>query len=472
MQRCPDPACPFRVRHGFAAQFEDHVERCRSCGGGLEPAPEEAGQEGAGFGGVGARRLAATAVLVAGLGAFTRVAAPGFELAAPLELGAASLGLGQQSLEPALIWLVLAAILVELAALAWPGWRPQRRSEDGRQRLRAAAIVLALVGLLVDGWQTHASLMELSSPMLGAPAPQLGLVVATRCVGLPMILILAAINERWGLGHGLSIVVAGLAGARIFDALALADDRVQTLTIVLVTIGAAFVWLTQPARGQALGRTSVPSNTGAGEGGLGLGVTIPITGVVALELLVRAPLVVDYELVERLGRQNYELILLTLAVVLSAGFAWLFCRPALLLARWRRAFPKARAEALAAEARAVFRRGLLRSELLVCGVWLLSRAQFPAFEALVLAAILADLGSELRLRMGEGELVALPTQLDVPGAAALALALELRRKPARIQALHHRALYHLFGWWLPTRVLVRPEDLDAAEQLREAMLAD
>ena len=40
MKRCPNPACAFRVRHGFAAEFEDRVERCRSCGGELvEQAP-------------------------------------------------------------------------------------------------------------------------------------------------------------------------------------------------------------------------------------------------------------------------------------------------------------------------------------------------------------------------------------------------------------------------------------------------
>ncbi|PRQ03237.1 hypothetical protein [Enhygromyxa salina] len=363
---------------------------------------------------------------------------------------------GQLSLEPALASLVAAAVVVELGALALPVGRPLRHTVDGRRRLRTLALLLALLLLVV-----RALTFVRVTPEL-VPASQFA-VILTRCVGLPLVLGLHAANRRWGLGHGISLAfLALLIRPLAVDTLA-AEDPTQALIILLVMVVGAGVWLAHPARASALGRTSLSSD-GAHPQDLGLGLAVPSGGVVAVELVGLAPLLVGLTI------PTNTTLELALVLALTAALAFAFTRPTLLVERWRRAFPRADPAALVRDAQALFRRALLRTELLMLAVVLLGQAQLPALTAVLLAAIALDLGHELRLRLREPDLVAISTHLDVPGAQALALALALQTKPVALQGQHHRSLYHLFGWWLPTSLLVRRTDLDTVKQLRADLL--
>jgi hypothetical protein len=158
---------------------------------------------------------------------------------------------------------------------------------------------------------------------------------------------------------------------------------------------------------------------------------------------------------------------LVLVAGLTPGFAWLFTRPPLLVERWRAAFPRAALDDLGHEARVLYRRGLVRSELLGLGAMLLIQQGLPALEVVVVAAILLDIGHELRRRLDEPEFVAVELHVDLCGAESLALALRLQQRPAHLQGSQLRALLRLLGWWVPMRVLVRPDDVEVAVALHE-----
>jgi hypothetical protein len=476
MRLCPNPACPFRVRHGFAAEFEDRVERCRSCDTELDTPAEAPDEPTSPWRAL--VRLGVSVALVAALVGFSSVAVPGFEDATELahELGT-SVGFAELCLWPAVRALILATILVELVAFVLPAGRALRTQPEGRQTLYALALVLALAGLLLGAWLHHRSLLD--SAGLESLVPSLPMMLLTRSAGLPLVLGIASLNERWGLGHGISVVLAALVVDILVTTLPTHADVPHQLALLAVILAGALVWLSRPARAGATGRKPL---TEEGDRELGLGLTIPTSSVIPVlipaVLLVVAfappPLSVLGVLVGVVGGVNLEGVAPWLEVSVVVGFAavlaWAFTRPTLLLERWRRAFPRADPSALAHEAQATFRRGLLRSELLLVATWLLTREQLLALPVLVLAAIILDLGAELRLRLHEPELVALPSHLDLPGAESLVLALRLQRRPALLQARHHRALYRALGWWLPTRVLLRPEDLAQAKQLRTQLL--
>ena len=132
MQRCPNPACAYRVRHGFAAAFQDHVERCRSCAGPLEPAPVEAGP--AGLDRATGLRASVSVLVVVALVGFASTRVPGFEPSPSMLLDAAGPPrFLELSLEPALAWLIAATIRVSVGSATVSG-------------LTAAGIVLPIVG--------------------------------------------------------------------------------------------------------------------------------------------------------------------------------------------------------------------------------------------------------------------------------------------------------------------------------------
>ncbi|KIG15476.1 hypothetical protein DB30_05499 [Enhygromyxa salina] len=454
--RCPSRACPFRLRHGFAAEFAQPKDKCPSCGGPVEQGQDHQPAAPRPSAWPTLARLGVTLALGAAFAGFAavNVSIPGI---AQLEVD-----FGDLSLQPALDLLLAAAVFVELGALALPAGRTLRHTPDGRRRLRRLALLLALLLLAVGALVSMRATPEL------APASQFA-VILTRCVGLPLVLGLAAANRRWGLGHGISIAFGALLIQPLAEHVLAADDPTRALVILLVLLVGAGVWLAHPARPSALGRTPLsprsPQSSGAPQPrDLGLGLMIPSGGVIAVGLVTLTPLLIGVTV------PSNSTLELALVLALTAALAFVFTRPKLLVQRWRSAFPLADPAALERDARALFRRALLRTELLVGAIVLLGQAQLPMLSVVIAVAIALDVGHELRLRLREPDLVAIQTHLDVPGAQALALALELLGKPVGLRGQHHRSLYHLLGWWIPTQILVRPADVDSAKQLRAQLL--
>jgi hypothetical protein len=461
MRRCPNLGCPFRIRHGFAAEFEDRVARCPRCDAELTALTEPQAEPGSSA--VIAPALgrgAVSLVLLLGLLAFARVPVPGYADLATLPF---DISFAAASLKGALAAWIVASIAVELVALLLP--HSLRHSLAGREKLRATSMVLALIGLAWGAWLIHGRVHAFADPFMSVELPGLGRMILTSAAGLAVILGLAAVNERWGLGNGISLIV----GALVLHSLTITptDDPIAKHALTVLLIGGLAIWLSRPARAGVVGRAP------GSDTDLGLGLTVPSCSLVPLFVLPVVPLLMHIlGLPARLPNTYAPVILalsLVVVVALAVALAWWFTRPRLLVALWRRAFPRADEAALEQAAQTLFRRALTRSVLLVVALVLLGREGLAAIEAAVLAALLVDFSAEFRFRQ-HPDLVALEFPGDGPSAEALAYALRLEDRPVLVQGLGHRALYHLFGTWLPLRLLVRETDRARAEQLRDELL--
>ena len=461
MRRCPNPGCPFRVRHGFAAEFEDRVERCRSCDTPLsaassEPSPAE---PSAGAWSGLALRLIPTFGLIVLVASVAGLRVPGFELGGVSgALGASGdgvLDLAELTLTPALVSLAVASVLVELASHVYAGAR-QAVSHRARQLL---SLGLAVLGLAGGGWLRHRAWAQAGLVDL----PDLGLLLALHGAGLVLLLGLVAANERWGVGHGISVLVAALIGHHVHE-LAVGEDEVLELSLVLVAlVGGGLVWLSRPARSTAVGRTALAE--GRAEG-LGLGLTVPSCGILPVLIVSWTAIALAWLELGSSVSAHLQLILVTALGVVAA---WTFTGPARLVSRWRAAFPRAADDQLEREAKRLFRRALTRSVLLVLVVALLEQHELPAL-AVTLAAVLLDLLRELDHRLAHADLLALPTQAGLTSSVALREALALEGRPSLLQGHHHRSLYRWLGWWIPLRLLVHPDDHERACELRDWLL--
>lgn len=452
MQRCQNPACPFRLRHGFGAEFEDRVARCRSCGGELEPERASPAPNPRPPASHALARLGMTLALVAALVGLGQQRVSTYEL-----------DIIDSCLVPALRWLIGAGLAVELGARAWARGRPLA-SRRARTRLM---LLIAIAGLVTEAWIAGQGHDPSAIPEALA-----------RLAGLPVLLGLAAIDERWGLGQGVGVVLGAVMLDALLDTLVHARDPSALaelglggrLAIIALMIGGALALTSHPVRAGASGRTPRPPtddrDDDAGPRELGLGLTTPSAGIVALLIVLATLALLPRTLIT--PTPAIQMLMLAVLLGLTAAFAWASSRPEALLARWRRAFPRADPAALTREAELLFRRGLIRSELLAVLLVLLVREGFPAIEALVLTAIILDLGHELRARVREGELVAVETELDVPGTDALALALALEQRPALVQGRQLRALLQVFAPWLRSRLLVAPSHVERTKTLVSA----
>ncbi|NVB40205.1 hypothetical protein G6O69_20350 [Pseudenhygromyxa sp. WMMC2535] len=457
MRRCPNLACPFRVQHGFAAEFRGDIERCRSCGGPLELATDNS-ESTVSLGALPWAELAGTTLVVAALIALARTPAP----------GASALDLGALALRPTIPALILAAALIELALRLVPRLRARAESKTTRERALALSWGLSLV--LTVAW----TLLGRG----GALDHGAALTLLTAATGPALLLAGAALIDRRGLGHGTSLVIAAVLVDGLADAISVARDPQQTSALIGVVFIGALVWLGQPARARALGRRA--HEGGTHEGSLGLGLDIPSTSLLPLwiaaalaifivepndtaaaeltalpaftALIHQAPTATSATELSLAPSTDVLLLLAALALLGAAG-AWLFTRPSLLLARWQRAFPRAAPAELEREAAALSRRALIRSELLLLALALAPLPLPMVLASVTLAAILLDLGAELRFRIEHPSLEREPLEdASLLGARSQAIALELAHTPAFVQAAHHRALWLGLGWWLPLRV--------------------
>ena len=478
MRRCENPGCPFHARHGFPAEFNDAIERCRRCDAAL-PAPESESQARASAAGPLVARLAVALILLIALLGFARVPIPGYE-------GFSDLGFdtrfGGLALRPALVWLISATVFLELGSLAFGPTQALRSSIGGRMQLRTASILLAVVGLAIQTWWLHRGAFAIPDDpgrfaLYMRDPPSLLWMLLSAIAALAVLLAVAAANDRWGLGHGISLVIAGVVIHELSINEMFVGDPARVILVLLLVAGLA-VWIARPTRASASGRTQ-----GDPRDGLGLGLKVPSCGLIPIVLVTLIPAAGASILAVSPGMLLFDLlglphphasawppeIQLVVIVALAAGLAWLFTRPALLVDRWRHAFPNADPAALRQEADALFKRTTLRSTLLIVVLQLLTLQDLPAYAAAVLAALLVDFAAEFRARNRHPGLVAVELPTDVPGAEAFASALRLDGRPALIQGVHHRALYRLFGTWIPLRVLVREQDRARAEQLHNQL---
>ena len=472
MKHCLAPACPFRVRHGFAAEFADHVEHCKSCATALSVVSDSEPQaEGEAHLHVATRLAFSVGAMVA----FGVLASLNFEVGSTTQ----SLGSGVLALSIAAV-IVASGVVEGVCALAIRAdalperLRGLRTTTQGRARMRALSAVLAMLGLSLVGLFSARPLGLWQLLLLAGPALWLGV---------------AALIDRWGLGHGASLATAAVLGQQLVAAMIAAGTEWPTLAVEMIAMaGLVGVMLARPARSASLGRVWTPDRgSGAAEppqivdGDFGLGLTLPVTSLLPLHAWIWLAPLFALARPDAAFLDLRSLMPVIAIAALGAILAWAFARPSLLLTHWGRAFPAANPAVLEREARSLFGRALLRSELVLVALVLLpevpSLPSLPSLHgwmALVCSVVALDLGREVSARLDAGtDLVA----VAIPGkslieAEALALAISLGNPTGArviVQGGHHRSLWRAAGWWLPLRLLVTPEE---AARVRERISSE
>lgn len=519
---CPNPECPFLAKYHQPADYREGFTTCSDCGSTLVagPAPVRAPAQAAvavvaepvlsvprteGATGDVVRRVGVSlAVLVAA--AFSQqVLLPGLDpswIEMMAEMGRAGLqtdGLAQYSVFAlALQPFVSAFVLVELAALLVPAWRPLRTSGPrARARLRTATTVLGLLFAFVQAFaltRLYESLNVSGTQTVfsrgGPPMPVIALLMAGAVVFLHLLTVVV---ERQGLGNGYAIVLLGLslpAGFSLAHQLStqMAAGVVAIGPVLLVLLGlvALVRATTRLLRGRLPGVATATERPAA--------LRLPTSGLAPLSLagavlalpttLANLGVHPAFHDVSRFLQSSFALhtlVFFVLTALFTVAFSVLFNRPQRVGATWAALTAEDEASRAEVHGRAALRaRELLPSAaawslLLVSLAWLPSRLasvslsmNLPDTAALLfLVAVVMDLLDEAKLRL-EGRWVAVwPVHRVYEVEPALA-ALTAAGIPARARGAHTRALFHFFAPYFAIDLMVPPERAEEARSLLEA----
>jgi hypothetical protein len=379
--------------------------------------------------------------------------------------------------------IVSAALLVEIAAVVVPRWRPLRHGGyPGRSRLWTATSALALA---LAAMQAFLFLRWMSStpPTMGVAPETLfakSLVLVVPVVGLFVLLRLAELIDRRGTGHGLSVlivaftlptVVKGLAGVvrRRIDS----GDRIEGFVMLAVMLLVALVvsvarrpshgWEKHPPRPELL--------TPAGGSLPFLAASLVLSFPVALSAFVHI------EGWPRVGTPLHTTLLVLLLVGFSALFTWLLNRPRRVAELWRRGPGQLDEPTALDAARAANRRGFGRAlavGLALAGLAWLGLQVHLALETVILVVmgcVALDVRAELHFRRDHGAVTAVwpihRTYAVGPALSGLAAA----GIPAFPRALRHGALLSFWAPYVPVEILVPAPRAEEAQALMRALMA-
>jgi hypothetical protein len=357
-----------------------------------------------------------------------------------------------------------AALLVEIAALAVPRWRPLRHDGPvGRARLSLAALVATVVLASIQSFFIYRWLERTSEDILllnvvpDSAAGRLVLCVSL-VTGAVLLFGLTRLVAAHGLGCGFSVLLAGIAVPRILGELSVSlkrayFDREVLQALVLPAVGLVVLALAtardrrrHPSGAPAAFVLPTPSST-----------ILPLSVVVWL--LAMRPQLAAFGLdlpdaVDAFWQdvRARALVLAGLAVLL----AWLQARPALVAPVWRRASAGDAAPA----AGPAFRRGLLAS-LLYLGVLgaiftTLERVRIglDLFGALMVLCVALDVGAEWLFRRARGDVAAVWPEHRLYAVRPALDRLEQAGIPAFARGLRHRTLLGFLGPYVPVDLLV------------------
>jgi preprotein translocase subunit SecY len=385
---------------------------------------------------------------------------------------------------------VSAFLVIEVAALLMPRWRPLRiGGPAGRARLTRATIILGVLFTLAQSWFMATWLVNLAAgdPMSGyspglslPPGPaSTALLAITLAGGVMALWILAGLVSRYGLGNGISVLLfAGITGvpaslwsmreATPENAGAGAEAGI-TIALLGIALCALIVVISRVLRTRAGGP---------------LGLRLPTCGIVpmteanALLALPASILALGGATGAMAGAAAWVpdgiAIRLALVAALAVGFSLLFSRPSLTAGHVRAV------DAGAAEQRAgAFWLATSVSAAYVVGIaglaWLLVRWAPPSLQdALWLAvctAIVMDLVSEWRARRRCRDLVAVWPVHRVQLADVAVRALQDSGIGAHTRGRYHRSLLYFFGPFVPIEIMVPAERAEEAAGLLGNVLA-
>jgi len=377
--------------------------------------------------------------------------------------------------------LVAGFLLVELAALAVPGWRAWRLNGfEGRERLRAAALLLAL-GLTALQAFSLVQLMKANRFIGHDTLTFLGTWTALMA-GVWILLALMRLIERLGLGSGFSVVLVGVLASEALRAAARnplvfrgTPTRLMVLTLLLVILALAFR-REAGVLGQPTLRRELPFPAcGLQPAFLPL---FAMTLFTALRLGLGAfslPLVRD-PFAGLVGLMDSPVFLGVALLVSVPLFTLLFNWPGHVAEAWNRRQPGQEAAHLGEAWGAVVRSMLPSAGFLVCllvlrSLLLRERDAMDLVGLVLLVAIGTDLLREWSFRIRQGVLV---SAWPLHRVHALGPALETLREagiPAFARGLHHRSLLQFFGPMVPVDILVPEGRVEEASGLLQPLLA-
>jgi hypothetical protein len=354
-----------------------------------------------------------------------------------------------------------ATLLVELVARLVPGWnRLRHEGREGRAALRRAAVMLTLLLALVQSFFLMRYLVSVTdsyaryAPRFEGGVGTQWVATATLLGGVFAVLALAGLVDRFGLGSGVSVLLAGallteLATLAWTGAAHIADGAVQardltTLALELGALVAASAWLLRRYRRAAPEADGTPPVRDPASGlvpPLYVGQVALMGGLKAAELgwVTLAP-----------GPLRSGAILAVAGVAAVLGCTWLF--------QDRRA--GRRALGVAAARAAVFVVALVALELYFADGKL--SAKLHPLDFVILTAVALDLIGEWRARRVEPALVPIYVAPSVPVADRVLDALAAADVPVFARGIHHRALLQFFGPYVAITLLVPAARRDEA----------
>jgi hypothetical protein len=495
MKHCPNPQCRYRVRYGAPADYQDSATSCSDCQGPLADGPAPAlATVAAPQGASPWNRVAVSALALLACVGLTHLPLPGTaELAGGGIMGPTAIGILALGIGP----VVSAYALVELLALLVPAWRTARLSgHGGRARLRRVAIPLSALIAVVQAVGvanylralSHSSRPSLPSfpslfdVALPAWAPWAAVVLLP--LGTLVFALLAAAIDRWGLGDGLSMLIAGSAIPSLVVNLWMAS-RSDPAPIELALLGLASI-ATVVCTWLALGRL-FPFRIQ----GQPFTLELPPCGIDPLtvpRVLLAYPVLVCSLLGLRgdqfgLGTPAYSILGLLIAASLGGVCSLLYNQPRRVASVW---FGPNPTEAMVGAVRKQLASAAILGTVLMLGIFIAqlllsnrlvgsgvhsSSELFDLALLAILTAVVRDLLQEWRFRRGQPKLVPVWPVHRVYAVQPALRALEQAGIAAFPRGLHHRTLLQFFGPFVPITLLVPPEKADdAARILRELLL--
>ncbi|MCC6622911.1 MAG: hypothetical protein IT385_16750 [Deltaproteobacteria bacterium] len=397
----------------------------------LEPAPASLGASGAS----GATRvdgaLVARALLTLGLAlapwAVARIPLPLVDHEV-LEPGA--FGLGALGLTPVLLAHLLVALVVALA----PRLRHLRGGGlEARRRLAPTTALVALALCVLQAWPLTLWIGSFDPGVHGVVPGALMLALSA---GTFALWGAAALITRFGVGHGLAVL---LAAAAIEALVGLAPD-LTPLVVAALVVSATAVLAAVSFRARVDAETTR---------------RMPLAGLVPLDLVTTlfqiALLITTLAALPQPPWLGPAPLMITVALV-GLGLAWLLARP----------LPARRLVACALVGAALLVLLLLAQDVAARGAPGLQLALFVLVAGL--PVVLVDLGGEVIARLRLGPLARVTSTHDVDRADQIAAALAHAGVPVTLRAVRLRALLRFMGPWLPVEVLVPSSHEEAARR--------
>ncbi|MCE9573081.1 MAG: hypothetical protein K8W52_07985 [Deltaproteobacteria bacterium] len=372
-------------------------------------------------------RVAVTAFVPVAVWALGQIQLPGIDengLAGTIAAGGrAPLTIGAIGVTP----IISAFVLIELLALVVPGWRRRRLGDRAmRAPLRTAVGVLATALAVVQAWfivQYLSTAYGTYDPVLVDSAAMHWLALGALVGAVGAYAIGAALDERFGIGNGWSVIVASVA---MRELIAAAQGAPHAAMVVMIAEGALVAALVAWSTRTRIGPVRLPLGALVGAG--------VVTSLVSAVMLALFWIPDMAELVAHtmtMLRTPTWMLGLALVGSIGLGAAWtraLVGRPRLVAIGYSAAIGLALTLiALVAQDGAHVTIGA---------------------SAAVVAVVGLDLATEIAARRQRGRWVAVAELHDLDTVETA-----LRAGGARFaRAVHHRSLFRLFAPYAPVRI--------------------